>query len=139
MVSAGLFGTGALSCVHVRRTELHSVLRYSEGLSQVSYKKFRLVRKKLEFSYFCIVLHSLVTALFQSKLFTDSKYTRDFFFGFYTVHYRIYKDRPTNALTCMFLYFSQDGFGGLVVSMLASGFRVRGFKPGRSRWIFNEC
>ena len=26
-----------------------------------------------------------------------------------------------------------DGFGGLVVSMLASGTRVRGFKPGRSR------
>ena len=25
---------------------------------------------------------------------------------------------------------------GLVVSMLASGTRVRGFKPGRSRWIF---
>jgi hypothetical protein len=24
-----------------------------------------------------------------------------------------------------------DGFGGLVVSMLASGTRVRGFKPGR--------
>ena len=29
-----------------------------------------------------------------------------------------------------------DGFGGLVVSILASGTRVRGFKPGRSRWIF---
>jgi hypothetical protein len=29
-----------------------------------------------------------------------------------------------------------DGFGGLVVLMLTSGFRVRGFKPGRSRWIF---
>ena len=28
------------------------------------------------------------------------------------------------------------GFGGLVVSMLASGTQVRGFKPGRSRWIF---
>ena len=28
------------------------------------------------------------------------------------------------------------GFGGLVVSMLTSGSRVRGFKPGRSRWIF---
>jgi hypothetical protein len=26
-----------------------------------------------------------------------------------------------------------SGFGGLVVSMLASGTRVRGFKPGRSR------
>jgi hypothetical protein len=31
----------------------------------------------------------------------------------------------------------EDGFGGLVVCMLASGFRVRGFKPGRSRWIFS--
>jgi fucose permease len=29
------------------------------------------------------------------------------FFGSYTVHYRIYIDRPTNALSCMFLYFSQ--------------------------------
>ena len=31
----------------------------------------------------------------------------------------------------------KDGFGGLVVSMLASGIRVRGFKPGRSRWDFS--
>ena len=30
----------------------------------------------------------------------------------------------------------EDGFGGLVVSMLASGTQVFGFKPGRSRWIF---
>ena len=29
-----------------------------------------------------------------------------------------------------------DGFGGLVVSMLASGTQVCGFKPGRSRRIF---
>jgi hypothetical protein len=28
-----------------------------------------------------------------------------------------------------------DGFGGLVVCVLASGSRVRGFEPGRSRWI----
>jgi hypothetical protein len=31
---------------------------------------------------------------------------------------------------------SGDGFGGLVVRMLPSGSRVRGFKPGRIRWIF---
>ena len=31
-----------------------------------------------------------------------------------------------------------DSFGGLVVSILATGTRVRGFKPGRSRWIFRE-
>ena len=30
----------------------------------------------------------------------------------------------------------QDGFGGPVVSILATGTRVRGFKPGQSRWIF---
>jgi hypothetical protein len=30
-----------------------------------------------------------------------------------------------------------SGFGGLVVSMLASVTRVRGFKPGRSRRIFS--
>ena len=29
-----------------------------------------------------------------------------------------------------------DGLGGLVVSILASGTQVCGFKPGRSRWIF---
>jgi hypothetical protein len=29
-----------------------------------------------------------------------------------------------------------DGFGGLVVSMLASGTQGHGFKPSRSRWIF---
>jgi hypothetical protein len=29
-----------------------------------------------------------------------------------------------------------SGFGGLVVSMLASGTKVRGFNPGRSRRIF---
>ena len=31
-----------------------------------------------------------------------------------------------------------DGFDGLVVSMLASGTQVCGFKPGRSRWIFTD-
>jgi hypothetical protein len=31
-----------------------------------------------------------------------------------------------------------DGFGGLVVSMLASGTQGRGFKPSRSRWIFTD-
>ena len=34
------------------------------------------------------------------------------------------------------IYQDKDGFGGLVVSMLASGTQVCGFKPGRSRWIF---
>ena len=29
-----------------------------------------------------------------------------------------------------------SGFGGLVVSMLPSGTRVRGFEPGRSSGIF---
>jgi hypothetical protein len=31
---------------------------------------------------------------------------------------------------------STDSFGGLGVSVLAFGIQVRGFKPGRSRWIF---
>jgi hypothetical protein len=30
-----------------------------------------------------------------------------------------------------------DGFGGLVVCVLASSSRIRGFEPGRSRWIFS--
>jgi hypothetical protein len=29
-----------------------------------------------------------------------------------------------------------SGFGGLVIGVLASGTQNRGFKPGRSRWIF---
>ena len=33
-------------------------------------------------------------------------------------------------------YVHFDGFDGLVVSMLASGTQVCGFKPGRSRWNF---
>jgi hypothetical protein len=32
-----------------------------------------------------------------------------------------------------------SGFGGLVVSVLASGSRVRVFEPGRSRRIFSVC
>ena len=35
-----------------------------------------------------------------------------------------------------FLHPLLDGIGGLVVSILATGTRVRGFKPGRSCWIF---
>ena len=34
------------------------------------------------------------------------------------------------------LHSNIDGFDGLVVSILATGTRVRGFKPGRSLWIF---
>jgi hypothetical protein len=32
--------------------------------------------------------------------------------------------------------YAPSGFGGLVVSMLASGTQVHGFAPGRSRQIF---
>jgi hypothetical protein len=35
-------------------------------------------------------------------------------------------------------YSGGDGFGGLVVSMLASGSPVRGFHLDRSRWIFSD-
>jgi hypothetical protein len=31
-----------------------------------------------------------------------------------------------------------NGFGGLVDSMLASGYRVCGFDPDRCRWIFSD-
>jgi hypothetical protein len=37
------------------------------------------------------------------------------------------------------LTLSCDDFGGLVIGMLASGTQVRGFNPGRSRWIFLLC
>ena len=36
----------------------------------------------------------------------------------------------------MYLKGILDGFGDLVVSMLASGTQVCEFKPGRSRWNF---
>jgi hypothetical protein len=36
----------------------------------------------------------------------------------------------------LFEWVIVSGFGGLKVSMLASGTHVRGFKPGRSRRIF---
>jgi hypothetical protein len=38
----------------------------------------------------------------------------------------------------LLIYVKIDGFGGLVVSMLASGTQGRGFKPGQSRWIFTD-
>ena len=38
-----------------------------------------------------------------------------------------------NMCTCIYCVFF---FVGHVVSMLASGTQVCGFKPGRSRWIF---
>ena len=44
-------------------------------------------------------------------------------------------DTLYNALYIL-LMFSFSGFGGLVVSMLASGTQDRGFDPGRSRRIF---
>jgi hypothetical protein len=44
----------------------------------------------------------------------------------------------TNALNIFYCNSTQDGFGGLVVSMLASGSRVRGFDFDRSRWIFSD-
>jgi len=36
----------------------------------------------------------------------------------------------------LLLTYNRSGFGGLEVSVLAFGTRVRGFKPGRSRRIF---
>jgi hypothetical protein len=38
---------------------------------------------------------------------------------------------------CALVRQSGSGFGGLVVSMLASGTEVRGFKPGRSEKILS--
>jgi hypothetical protein len=39
---------------------------------------------------------------------------------------------------CVALIAGEDSFGGLMVSMLASGTQGRGFKLGRSRWIFMD-
>jgi hypothetical protein len=40
------------------------------------------------------------------------------------------------CLKQVLVFVWQNGFGGLVVSMLASGTQVRRFKPGWSRWLF---
>ena len=40
------------------------------------------------------------------------------------------------ARTASLLRLELDGFGGLVVSILTTGTRIREFKPNRSRWIF---
>jgi hypothetical protein len=48
-----------------------------------------------------------------------------------TVHYYKYF-----YISLVLDYFC-SGFGGLGVSMLASGTQDRGFKLGRSRWIFS--
>ena len=46
------------------------------------------------------------------------------------------KDKDKRVDCRIDYYPLNDGFGGLVVSILATGTRVRGFKPRRSRWIF---
>ena len=49
-------------------------------------------------------------------------------------HVTVFQSFNVFSATKKYSYF--DGFGGLVVSVLASGTRVRWFKPGQSRWIF---
>ena len=44
--------------------------------------------------------------------------------------------RVSTQLQLINIPYHIEGFGGLVVNMLASGTQVCGFKPGRSRWIF---
>ena len=46
------------------------------------------------------------------------------------------RSKTQDLRLCLSRNIKEDGFGGLVVSILATGTRVRGFKPGRSRWIF---
>jgi hypothetical protein len=53
----------------------------------------------------------------------------------------LYVNLPITDLTTTTKFWLQrtlipSGFGGLVVSMLASGTQECGFAPGQSRWIF---
>jgi hypothetical protein len=73
----------------------------------------------------------------------DVRYTHIFVSGIIKREGQCDKECPPDILNWYLgfraeceLTHTVDGFGGLVV---ASGSRVRGFKPGRSRWIFNEC
>ena len=53
--------------------------------------------------------------------------------GIIPCNVRTFRDTSTPEPPDTFLF--RDGFGGLVVSMLASGTQVCGFKPDRSGWI----
>ena len=59
-------------------------------------------------------------------------------YGFVFFHGLIQKDFINFTIFYQFynIFPFLDGFGGLVVSIMATGTQVRGFKPGRSRWIF---
>jgi hypothetical protein len=58
--------------------------------------------------------------------------------GFLTVKVNVTRCvKHTEVNICNSYFLIPHYFGGLVVSMLASGTEVRGFKPGRSRRIFS--
>jgi hypothetical protein len=94
---------------------------------------------------------SLPNGLFPSVLPTKTRYTRlpspiratcpahlillDLTPARCWVQLHIWRIKYVNSQRCLF-WRQLSGFGGIVVSMLASGTRVRGLDPGRSRWIF---
>jgi hypothetical protein len=43
---------------------------------------------------------------------------------------------PGSALLLIYRTYKSVALGGLVVSVLTTGPKVRGFDPGRGRWIF---
>ena len=113
---------------------------YAKSISVVAVSinlAIHLILSTVLFSYFFSVslyfvcFYPLLSGLFNSL--------------FYHIYVRkstccIIQTREKRPLTEIWLQdvFTQsfDGFGGLVLSMLASGTQVCGFKPGRSRWIF---
>jgi hypothetical protein len=48
----------------------------------------------------------------------------------------LYNNLPFHKVSDISFCRLYDGFGDIMFCMLASGTRVRGLKPGRSRWIF---
>ena len=69
----------------------------------------------------------------EKKKFLNIKVCSDFLYDFCL---NISHSKKNFARYDQKVYWYLDGFGGLVVSMLASGTQVCGFKPGRSSWIF---
>jgi hypothetical protein len=60
------------------------------------------------------------------------------FYGTFNDETRVTVENPLHDGECSEeqRYINESGFGGLVVSMLASGTQDRGFELGRSRQIF---
>ena len=120
------FGTPTVQAVGSRYTDwaipAHHFKRYVINICQIS----KLIYGSLNSLQFCYrSVPNILPCLLQLKqpIHFSSVCVWKVVSNFMTV--------SANSVTVL-----HDGFGGLVVIMLASGTQVCGFKSGRSRWIF---